>query len=361
MKAILCRFSTLPFISAVVAASVTCDFPIPLSQTQFDIPSWQSSNYSCLGTPQVYTVRPSPGKGLGVFATHTLEPGDIVMQEEPLIKIRPPEFRDGMGYPLNQIGILVREAFENLSADMQADVLSLHAHLTAAEKNNPNLDKLRPIFRSNAYTTGKDIGLFPKIARINHSCRPNTSYFWNERLNKRVVYATRRIEEGEEFSVTYIPLLFTHAERQKRLDQYGFECSCEACSADTAFVETSDRRRKDIQRAFWELENKLTLDVPKTVTAKKKARSVANKSADLVRLVEEEELADYYAPAYRVAAISHARLQDWEPATIWAHKSYQLRLMADAQSKETKEMEVLTNNFISSWNNALSNKEAGKG
>lgn len=351
---------SLTFISAAATSSITCDLPISLSQSSYEIPSWFSSNFSCLGSPQAYVVRLSPGKGLGVFATQTLEPGDVIMQEVPAIKIRPPEFRDGVGYPLDAIGRLAREAFETLSQEMQAEVLSLHAYTTTKERNSSKIDELMAIFRSNAYNTGQEIGLFPKIARINHSCRPNTSYFWNERLNKRIVYATRRIEEGEEFSVSYIPLLHSHDDRQKRLNQYGFKCTCEACAARTDELRTSDSRRKNIRETFIDLEPKLTLDPPESSMAKKNARKMAKDSAKLTKLVEEEGLADYYAQAYRLAAIAHARIEEWEPATLWAHKSYQLRLMADPHADGTKEMQILTSRFIASWNEQVKNKSKGK-
>jgi hypothetical protein len=49
----------------------------------------------------------------------------------------------------------------------------------------------------------------------------------------------------------------------------------------------------------------------------------------------------------------------WENATLYAHKSYQLRLMADSKSPEANEMEILTSRFISSWNDDLRKKSLG--
>lgn len=347
----LYRSAALLFVSASTA-SFACDI-LQNPAHLFEPPSWQSANASC-AEPQVpYTVRMSPGKGLGAFATRPLEAGDVVLAEAPVLQVRPPPFQNGRGYSLTEMGVFIREAFESLPGDLQSEVLALHAHTTQAEKESPDIDELVPIFRSNAYTTEKHISLFPKIARINHSCRPNTSYYWNKKLGKQVVYATRRIEKGEELSVSYIPLLYTHAERQKRLDQYGFECSCEACVAGD---KHSDRRRHRIRRAFATLEPQLRLDGVESTATSKKTRSLAVESIELVQLVEEEGLADYSARAYRVTAISHAMIASWEQATIYAHKSYQLRLMADPQSEEAKEMEILTKRFISTWNDDLRNR-----
>jgi len=341
------------FVSASAAYSFACDIPLGSSASPFEHPFWQSANSTCTEPQDTYTVRLSQGKGLGAFATRALEAGDVILSEAPVLQVRPPPFQQGKGYSLTEMGVFIRRAFESLSGDQQSEVLSLHAYTTQAEKESPDLDELVPIFRSNAYTTEKHISLFPRIARINHSCRPNTSYFWNKRIGKQVVYATRRIEEGEELSVSYIPLLYTRADRQKRLDQYGFKCSCEACIDGNRH---SDRRRDRIRRAFSALEPQLSLDSSGGTIKSKKVDSLEAESVELIQLVEEEGLADYRARAYRVAAIAHAMSAAFENATLYAHKSYQLRLMADSQSEEAKEMEILTSRFISSWNDHLRNK-----
>ncbi|KAF2193061.1 SET domain-containing protein [Zopfia rhizophila CBS 207.26] len=345
----------------MTGVQAACDIPIPSSQYIFNVPSWQAQNFSCTGPPEVFAIRPSPGKGLGAFVTRSLEPGTLIMQEAPLIKVYPPEIRDGVGYPLDTIQRLVREAFEALSEDGKAEILALSAHIFPHETTAADYDPLLPIFRSNSFNTGDFFGLFPKVARINHSCRPNTAYYWNERLRKRVVYATRRVEEGEELSLSYIPLLHTKADRELRLNQYGFKCTCEVCSAAANDIMVSDQRREQIRRAIYDLESELTVEVPADKATRRKAQKQAEESLKLLRLVEEEELAVYYAQVYRIAALSHARLEKWEPATIWAHKSYQLRQMADEQSQETIEMKILTSRFIESWNEDLRNKSMKSG
>ncbi|KAJ4377076.1 SET domain-containing protein 5 [Didymella sp. IMI 355093] len=313
-------------------------------------------DYSCRGPPDVYIVEPSEGKGLGVFALHDLDVGDIIMREAPILKIDPPDYVKGTGYPMAQVTELVRKEFDILSSDAQAEVMSLTYHATAHEE--ATMDKLGIIFRTNAYNTDEQIGLFPKIARINHSCRPNTSYYWSKKLNRRVVYASRPIKKGEEFFVSYIGLLSTHEERQKRLDRYGFRCTCSACAAELATKRASDQRRVEISKAFMDFEPQLTLDVPKSKSARRQARKNAQASSQLAELVEQEGLADYYAKAYRIAAISYARIEEWQPATIFANKGYKLKHMEDPESPYTAEMYSLTSSFIQSWENELRNQSS---
>lgn len=308
-------------------------------------------NDICHGPASVYSIEPSPGKGLGVFATHKLELGDTIMRESPIIKITPPKISPGDAYPMSRVSDSVREKFQLLSLEEQKEVLSLT--FTGTSTGNKSADTLGLIFRTNAYNTGSQIGLFPKIARINHSCRPNLSYYWSAKLNKRVVYATRRIEVGEELSVSYISLLLTRNERRRRLHRYGFSCQCEVCAQNIAEVRLSNDRRISIKNAFADFETQMSLTPLETKTARSQGRKNAKASLQLTELVHQEGLADYYAKVYKVVAVSHARIEDWESAAIWANKGYELRFIEDPQSQATLEMHYLTTNFIKNWEQHL--------
>ncbi|KAF1994507.1 SET domain-containing protein [Amniculicola lignicola CBS 123094] len=341
----------------IAVFSSACDYAFP---HQSDIPPWQSHNHTCTGSPTAYAVRPSLGKGLGVFAAHLLEDGAIIMQESPAMRIEPPPFRQELGFVISELGPVLRSSFSRLQDDAKATILSLTAHTTGTEEKKPGYDRLVTIFRSNAYNTGKDLALFPLVARINHSCRPNAGYSWSERLQKQIVFATRKIQLGEEISVSYVPLMYSKADRQKRLNQYSFKCTCEACSGSQKEIEISDERRQSIRGLFALLEKELTLEVARGVVAVKKALQLAHKSRELAKLIEEESLPDYYARAYRVAAISHARVEDWERATMWAHKSYQAHVISDPESRESQDTAALTSRFKEEWRESLRKKAARK-
>jgi len=344
-------FLSTSLVSLALAGLATSTTPICSKSDSSSIISWPSSDSTCRGPPEVYTVRPSLGKGLGVFALHDLEVGAIIMSETPILTIKRPDFIKGTGYPMSAVSQLVRSEFALLSRQQQEEIMNLTYHATEAEEESS--DRLGLIFRSNAYNTGEDIGLFPKIARINHSCRPNTSYYWNAKLNKRIVYANRQIKEGEELFDSYIPLLLTREERKKRLGPYGFTCSCEACALENGAMRESDKRRVDIRMALMEFEPQLMLTMPESASEKRKAAANVKASLQLVELVRLEGLADYYANAYKITAIGHARVQDWAQATKWANKAYELRVMVDPESPHAMEMYVLTSKFIESWKSEL--------
>lgn len=296
-------------------------------------------------------VEPSPGKGLGVFAAHLLETGSIIMREAPVITIKPPQHSPGTTYPMPAISQLVHAEYERLTEAAKHDILDLTYSVLPSDiqRYGNNLDILGLIFRNNAYDTGSEIGLFPKIARINHSCRPNAAYYWNEKLKRRFVYATRDIEEGEEIFVSFISLLLTREQRQKKLARYGFTCTCPACSQKENDLQHSDQARLDIEKAMKAFSSQMNLTAPTHPSAVRKARKNAESSLQLAGLVQQEELADYYAQTYRIAAITHARIGDWEKATVWANEGYKRRVMEDAESPWTLEMYELTRRFIENW------------
>lgn len=334
-------FSNIPlsllFAAIVAAGAPKC--PSHVFQTQCPYP------------PLPYTVEPSPGKGLGVFAAHSLETGSIIMRETPIITIKPPNHTPGTGYPMSKISQLVHAEYNKLSKEEQRDILSLTYSVLSNDvaKYGKNIDILGLIFRNNAYDTGSEIGLFPRIARINHSCRPNAAYYWNAKLNKRMVYATRNIEDGEEIFVSFISLLTTREERQKKLSRYGFTCTCPACSQDPEHSHRSDKTRTHINQEIQAFSSQMNLTAPMHPSDIKKARKSARSSLKLAKLVQQEGLADYYAQTYRITAISHARIGDWQQATVWANEGYKRRVMEDAESPFTLEMYELTRRFIENW------------
>jgi hypothetical protein len=331
----------LPFLLPLPANYATC--PTHPFETQCPYPLLP------------YMVEPSPGKGLGVFAARSLDVGSTIMREAPVISIKPPQHAPGTGYPLPIISQLVHAEYSRLSEAKKHDVLDLTYSVlpTDIQRYGDNLDILGLIFRNNAYDTGSEIGLFPRIARINHSCRPNAAYYWNEKLKRRFVYATRDIEAGEEIFVSFISLLLTREERQKKLARYGFTCTCPACSQRPAELHRSDKSRVDIEQALRAFSAQMNLTAPTHPSAVRKAHRNAKSSLELAGLVEKEGLADYYAQTYRIAAISHARIGDWEKATVWANEGYKRRVMEDSESPWTMEMYELTRRFIENWEAAL--------
>ncbi|KAM0810700.1 hypothetical protein AB5N19_11050 [Seiridium cardinale] len=215
----------------------------------------------------------------------------------------------------------VDTAVLSLSPSQRTEFDACHAHYLPGEHEN---DRNMAIFRSNAYTlTGGTIAIFPRIARINYSCRPNAANIWSEASNLRVIWAARDITPGEEVTITYAPLLKTSNERQRRLAQYGFRCSCDACHEH----EHTDGRRLRMGRLLAELEERLGRSTSEVANKK-----LLPKAVDMVHLMEEEHMMDYLPNAYRLVAELSLRSKDIPAAAEWSRKALQLLEFADEKS-----------------------------
>lgn len=265
-----------------------------------------------------------------MFATKLIPRGTHIIIEEPLVSIAMPEMVTGHGFRITDMLSDLETEFQALLPEQQAEFLQLHDFRFPSEETQSHL---LTIFRSNAYNTGDNkIGLFPKIARINHSCKPNSGNWWSDRLGHRVIYAMVDIPQGEEITVSYIPLLKKTSERQKRLGQYGFTCNCSACQSASA---ESDRKRTKIANLLETLEQKVHYPTDEDA---KNERYVA-KSVSLVELVEGEDLGEYLSGAFKLAGIFNKRMGNLEEAELWARKELEILKWAEENSAEVQRVE----------------------
>ncbi|ETS82353.1 hypothetical protein PFICI_04229 [Pestalotiopsis fici W106-1] len=296
-----------------------------IDELPIDIPSSPLSSTS-------WEIRPSPGKGLGVFAKSPIRTGQRIMVEAPLFAITPPQFVPGKGYELSAMAASVDAAVASLSPADRNVFHSCHAHYlpgeaAATEEPGSGADMRRNrnmvIFRSNAYTlTNGSVAMFPQIARINHACRPNAANVWSAASDRRIIWAARDIAAGEEVTVTYAPLLKARSDRQARLAPYGFTCDCEACRDNDP--EGTDRSRVRMGRLLAELEERLAQS-----TSGAANKRLLPKALELVQLLEKEHMMDYLPNAYHLAAELAHRMEDSAAAMTWSEKALQLHRHAD--------------------------------
>jgi hypothetical protein len=272
-------------------------------------------------------VRPSEGKGLGVFATKLIPRGTQIIVEQPLISVAVPEMVAGQGFKIMDMLSDLETEFQILSPEQQAEFLQLHDFRFPSEDKQ---SRLLTIFRSNAYNTGdQNVGLFPKIARINHSCMPNSGNWWSEKQGRRVIYAAVDIQTDEEITVSYIPLLKKSSERQKRLGQYGFTCDCPVCQSQS---EEGDRRRTRIASLLETLEQKVYHPSKNSVANEKSM----DKAISLIQMIEDEGLTDYLTRAFKLAALFSKRGGHLEDAERWARKELDILRWAELESIEVR-------------------------
>ncbi|KAK0107068.1 hypothetical protein ONS95_003778 [Cadophora gregata] len=217
-------------------------------------------------------VRSAGVKGLGVFAKKLIPRGTRIFSERPLLTIR--NHDASTLYPdvkllstKDRDSFMALSAFRNRELDLMrwsivlvhtakktaSSLLGAFSGKRAFSQPRNQRDSLSDhvealsIFRSNAFDIGRHLGmcLFPRTARINHSCLPNAQGNFNELLGKFNVHATRDIRADEEVSLNY--LLETGAQRhvrvQKLSQMYGFECACPACDMGGMRGKDGEKRR----------------------------------------------------------------------------------------------------------------------
>jgi len=175
-------------------------------------------------------------------------------------------------------------------------------------------------------------------------------------MGRRVVYAGREIKEGEEITISYIPLLKTTQDRAQRLWQYGFRCECEACEESRGGDSGGDDVRAEMQIMVDQLEVDALVPPGEGLMAEKKEEGLVRDSLKLVDMAEDEDLVDYYAQVYKLAAVMLGRSGRWEEGAHWALKSLEIREMADELSDEAAEVRRMAANF-----NLESKKYMGEG
>jgi hypothetical protein len=213
----------------------------------------------------MFEVRSAGIKGLGIFATTTIKRGTRILAERPVFGIHHDQKPKDV-YP----------SFRKLSASDRVSVLGLSAHATRelallrwthviwyslASSMLPTISRLREhktildIFRSNAFslnaTSRYSEAIFPRIARLNHECIPNSQANFDDKADAMHVHALRDITDQEEITLSYLDDdgQMTTSERHRMLQPYGFVCACPICTKGSLQAMRSIERRQAMYEA----------------------------------------------------------------------------------------------------------------
>jgi len=197
------------------------------------------SSKSNTTTNPPWITREYEGRGLCAFATREFDAGDIIVTELPLVSVNghdpfTSEQLAEMETNISYLSIEEKEAFY------------------AMANSRPNAPtQAAGIFMTNSFDmthrpAGPGCAIYCAIGRLNHSCCPNTQQTYIPETGEEVLVASRRIEVNEELNDCYIDLRMSRKDRQQELlNNYGFLCSCSACSCpDEAKVTADDTKRK---------------------------------------------------------------------------------------------------------------------
>ncbi|MCJ1455194.1 hypothetical protein MMC28_005548, partial [Mycoblastus sanguinarius] len=192
----------------------------------------------------LFTIKSSPGKGLGFFATRDISQGTQILEETPLFIIAN-----------NNNEHEIVHKFQALSLAQKCQFMDLNCP-------DSTKDNIISRFKGNAFRIGSGMtsAVFVNASRINHSCVPNTRFYFDEFTKRQIFVAASDVAKGHEITICYCPPFLTCRERNERLKHYQFSCACGACTDDDG---VSDRRRVRLR----ELEDLMEDDTNTTNTS----------------------------------------------------------------------------------------------
>ncbi|CAG8978399.1 hypothetical protein HYALB_00011097 [Hymenoscyphus albidus] len=174
-------------------------------------------------------IRPSPLGGLGLFALQPIQSGRLILNESPLLS-----------YPTSGDLSSLTTTISGLSKEDIELIYALSPNSTSDHPNPNTPSPLPQILHKNAFLRldGAKKGLFEAACRINHSCVPNSSWVWGQRM---LVRAKRAIGVGEEVTISYG---VESGERMWR--EYGFVCECgRGCVNENGKVEEEEEGEEE--------------------------------------------------------------------------------------------------------------------
>lgn len=107
------------------------------------------------------------------------------------------------------------------------------------------------------------LGLFNDISRVNHSCRPNAFWAWNEERSEGTLFAIDNIPNNAEILIEYTadtkPSFKNGQGRRDLLNRsYNFRCDCGACNAAGQINrrnQADDQARLQAQQLLSEIQD----------------------------------------------------------------------------------------------------------
>ncbi|KAK2740717.1 hypothetical protein FQN55_008771 [Onygenales sp. PD_40] len=276
---------------------------------------------------EIYEVRKVPGRGMGCFATRKIPKGTRIILEEPLFIV--PEFSAN----IQLIEKNMLKELKGLTKEQQRSFFDLA---------NAHTGKCSPVvgtIKTNAMpfgARGSVGGVFPRAARINHSCKPNSQNIWNQNLQKLTIHNFKDIEEGEEITIAYIDgVELSDARRELLDDAFGFRCVCEVCAISDAETKARDDRLEEMERLDLLLgDGRRMMNQP--LECLHDAHTIFRMLND--EGIEGSRIARVYNDALQIS-IAHS---DQARAKVFAQRAYTGRLILEgADSAETMRLKAL--------------------
>lgn len=295
--------------------------------------------------PAKYKMERIEGKGMGVIATSFINRGELIMANTPSLMIDYGAFDD---LEKEEYLALQAKAVDALPEGHREMFMRLSTH--DEEGDFSYLELVERVVNTNAFDIDPDQGdeeqehgfyvVFPEIARMNHDCRPNADYYYDEGRLTQWIHAVRDISPGEEVTVSYINPAQSQARREARLHRtWGFRCSCPACTGSEASRAASDERVRQAEELVGELKDYGV-----------GSRATPEMAELVVSLYEQERLWGVLYEAYAYAAIEWNGVGEPWTATRYARLAVEYGIYSVGEGDvDVGEMDALATDPWKHW------------
>ncbi|KAH7384133.1 hypothetical protein DE146DRAFT_727354 [Phaeosphaeria sp. MPI-PUGE-AT-0046c] len=94
----------------------------------------------------------------------------------------------------------------------------------------------------------KLLAITPEVARINHACRPNALWRFNDYTLEFDVFALKELKPGDEIMLSYGYEMRSHGRRTRSIQaNHNFTCLCSLCTASETEISDSNDRLSEIK------------------------------------------------------------------------------------------------------------------
>ena len=193
---------------------------------------------------EMYEIRDVGKKGKGMVAAKDISQGEIILSEKPILVVLAHGLCPAVVYneylTLNESD---RARFRALSFNADSNTLMAYAK-DLGNQHDKERGKIIAIFNTNCMEDQEHTKRYVAVecARMNHSCRPNTTYGYVHKDNVVIVRALQGIAKGDEIVIPYVPPIWTKKQRTEKLwSDWHFVCDCDACTSKTPGPLLSDK------------------------------------------------------------------------------------------------------------------------
>ncbi|KAF1958018.1 SET domain-containing protein [Byssothecium circinans] len=252
-----------------------------------------------------WTQKAVEGKGEGLFAEREIEAGETLILKSPVLFV----MREALSTPSrSRRHLLLETAVRQLPERTREMVRGLSRRGGGYEiEDVVNVNAVRV----KVWDGSSHLVVVPEAARINHACRPNAYYRFDDYTLNLDVFALKDIKAGEELTFSYG---FSQLPRDERLDAlestWGFTCTCPLCAANATTVQASNSRLSQIK----ELKAVLPTD-PDDIP------QLLGLLPNLITLLEEEDLPNELAMYEEILAYTWSSFGIDERARYWAGRA----------------------------------------